>query len=179
MHVLGTPPAFILSQDQTLRINVISFNINIRLDVCFHFDLLIGFDRASYLHKTFSSSYHSSVVKVLGFRFVATKNRCPGILHAVHRPLRHLDDFTCRFGCYAIFRSLRSTDRLFLARSEFYLIPRACQGFCSSTFSLSFLIGLLLWSGSFLLAGDCQTIACLVQRVVLYTLPLPCQGYSK
>ena len=113
------------------------------------------------------------------FRVLATKNRCPGILHAVHRPLRHLDDFSCRFGCYAIFRSPRSTDRLFLARSEFYLIPRACQGFCSSTFSLSFLIGLLLWSGSFLLAGDCQTIACLVQRVVLYTLPRPCQGFSK
>jgi hypothetical protein len=41
LHVLGTPPAFILSQDQTLR------------------KMIYGIDQVPYL------SYHSSVVKVL------------------------------------------------------------------------------------------------------------------
>jgi hypothetical protein len=59
-----------------------SFNINIHLDVCFHSDLLISFDRAYSSSTTFMvalSSYHSSVVKVL-VHVLATKNRCPGIL---------------------------------------------------------------------------------------------------
>ena len=54
LHVLGTPPAFILSQDQTLRKSFISaFLHSLRF-------LLLPFSR---LH--FSSSYHSSIVKVL------------------------------------------------------------------------------------------------------------------
>ena len=53
MHVLGTPPAFILSQDQTLRI-LTSF-IFFR---CFS----LGFTKK--LTRFLSSSYHSSVVKV-------------------------------------------------------------------------------------------------------------------
>ena len=53
LHVLGTPPAFILSQDQTLRKKIITF-----------FQVFVYgsfFDRARLL------SYHSSIVKVLGF----------------------------------------------------------------------------------------------------------------
>ena len=52
MHVLGTPPAFILSQDQTLRILLHLFFR------CFISDLL------KKLPRFLSSSYHSSVVKV-------------------------------------------------------------------------------------------------------------------
>jgi hypothetical protein len=51
LHVLGTPPAFILSQDQTLRQKHISVYVS---------DLFITIE-----HDRASSSYHSSVVKVL------------------------------------------------------------------------------------------------------------------
>ena len=50
LHVLGTPPAFILSQDQTLR-NIFS---------PFQVSFLTGF-----LTPTYFASYHSSIVKVL------------------------------------------------------------------------------------------------------------------
>ena len=55
LHVLGTPPAFILSQDQTLRK---SFSVH-SCTACVSCSLTLfpGF--------TFSSSYHSSIVKVL------------------------------------------------------------------------------------------------------------------
>jgi hypothetical protein len=52
LHVLGTPPAFILSQDQTLRQKT-PFGVSLRI-----WCITIENDRAS-------SSYHSSVVKVL------------------------------------------------------------------------------------------------------------------
>ena len=51
LHVLSTPPAFILSQDQTLR-QITPFGVS------FGSGVLLENDRAS-------SSYHSSVVKVL------------------------------------------------------------------------------------------------------------------
>ena len=51
MHVLGTPPAFILSQDQTLRKNLSPFGV-----------LFYGVRTTGYYCLT---SYHSSIVKVL------------------------------------------------------------------------------------------------------------------
>jgi hypothetical protein len=53
LHGLGTPPAFILSQDQTLRIIVFTFRCLIQ----------VFFSRWNFSWA--SSSYHSSVVKVL------------------------------------------------------------------------------------------------------------------
>jgi hypothetical protein len=65
LHVLGTPPAFILSQDQTLRKNLF-----LHLTV-FRF-LLYGF----FLEQTVLSSYHSSIVKVPHSRDPETLVQC-------------------------------------------------------------------------------------------------------
>jgi hypothetical protein len=72
LHVLGTPPAFILSQDRTLRIYLhASFNASYPLT-----------------HRNLKCpSYHSSVVKVLaGVQLVQTKCRCLDLPR--HRPAR-------------------------------------------------------------------------------------------
>jgi hypothetical protein len=69
LHVLGTPPAFILSQDQTLRKK-------------FHIGDVFG----SYFLKldmTGGAFYHSSVVKVLqtsGLDFTSITIACQGAL---------------------------------------------------------------------------------------------------
>ncbi len=55
MHVLGTPPAFILSQDQTLRKKISRLSA---------FPFLF---RIAFLNRRIYTSYHSSVVKVLAF----------------------------------------------------------------------------------------------------------------
>ncbi len=79
LHVLGTPPAFILSQDQTLRKNFISFEISFNFTVYSKRQDLLAF-------------YHYSVVKVpsaceapsgLG----AKKYRCVRSLSTHHRYL--------------------------------------------------------------------------------------------
>ena len=56
LHVLSTPPAFILSQDQTLRINILYAHLSV-LELHVFLSL-------SRIHRS-STFYHSSVVKVL------------------------------------------------------------------------------------------------------------------
>ena len=57
----GTPPAFILSQDQTLRIGL--FDSSISLDYCF--TCFKSFDLNPNLFLVLESLYHSLIVNVL------------------------------------------------------------------------------------------------------------------
>ena len=76
LHVLSTPPAFILSQDQTLRI-----------DFFFIFRCLESFNSSNHRAHI---SYHSSVVKVLYlFILLETKRRCHFSGHRLVRPTNH------------------------------------------------------------------------------------------
>ena len=75
LHVLGTPPAFILSQDQTLRI-ILS-------------DTSPASVRSTVEPITLAFSCHSSVVKVLSVSST-NKNRHPFLLRCRRRRVNHL-----------------------------------------------------------------------------------------
>src|SRR5205085_10295071 len=93
LHVLSTPPAFILSQDQTLRMTSTSPKTSLCLETCYRLpgtrpdnrvDHPTEMGRSPQAAYHVTSSYHSSVVKVPHFPR-ETKNRCKLISFASAR----------------------------------------------------------------------------------------------
>ena len=156
LHVLSTPPAFILSQDQTLRQKT-PFGVSLRI-----WCITIENDRAS-------SSYHSSVVKVLipRARFyslyrlssrLVDKNADGPFFTGRHRPVSTicLGSILKPSACFALLRICwlqrnlqRTWDRY--CNCKFY----PCQGSLSSHFSY-----LVLGFQGSALSGKTSAVSC-------------------
>ena len=65
LHVLGMPPAFILSQDQTLK-NILNYFFHLFPSYSNNLDVLLSFQRSfsALLYKTFLRSFLSSAIKI-------------------------------------------------------------------------------------------------------------------